>query len=152
MFSPSPYTTEFNIKPLQTPLHHQAFTDPDGSTWDDTTSILSVTESTSEPNLVTHARVYALAEKYQIAGLKSLARRKFAAQVALHHLCAEFPIAMQEVYETTVEADRGLRDIVVQTFRRSPEIARRKDVGDVVKQTPELAWELFRMAWGLPVQ
>jgi hypothetical protein len=95
--------------------------------------------------------VYALAEKYQILGLKALARSKFAAQLTHHWQSEEFPDAMAEVYESTVEQDRGLRDLVIQTFRRHPEVARRRDVGDVVKEMPMLAWELFRVGWGLPI-
>jgi hypothetical protein len=150
MFSPSAYTTKFDGKFLNSPLEQESYTNLDG-VWDDAASVSSFTESTPEPHLITHARVYALAEKYQIAGLKSLARRKFAAQVALHHSSTEFPSAMLEVYESTVESDRGLRDVITQTFRRNPEIARRKDVCEVVRQSPELAYELFRMAWGLPI-
>ena len=48
-------------------------------------------------------------------------------------------------------SDRGLRDIVIHAFRTHPELARRKDVEEVVKDTPLLAWELFRVAWGMPV-
>lgn len=105
----------------------------------------------TQPHLVTHAKVYAIAEKYGIAGLKSLARRKFSFQIALHFGCPEFPEACQEAYETTVDSDRGLRDLVIQTFRAHPDLALRKDMEEVVKATPNLAWELFRVGWGMPV-
>jgi len=106
---------------------------------------------TEQPYLVTHAKVYAIAEKYGIYGLKSLARRKFASQAALHWSSSEFAEAMGDVYETTVDRDRGLRDIVVQSFRAHPELARKKDVEAVVKETPSLAWELFKVGWGMPI-
>ena len=102
-------------------------------------------------HLVTHAKVYALAEKYGIMGLKALARRKFASQVKEHLASEELSLAMQEVYESTVDSDRGLRDIVIQTFRAHPDIAQRQDVEEVVRGTPGLAWELFRVGWGLPI-
>ncbi|OCL12365.1 hypothetical protein AOQ84DRAFT_285365 [Glonium stellatum] len=105
----------------------------------------------TQAHLVTHAKVYAIAEKYGIAGLKSLAQRKFSTQIALHFSCPEFPDACQEAYETTVDSDRGLRDLIIQTFRAHPDLAFRKDVEDVVKVTPNLAWELFRLGWGMPV-
>ena len=35
--------------------------------------------------------------------------------------------------------------------RRFPELAQQDDVQTVVRDTPALAWELFRLAWGLPV-
>jgi hypothetical protein len=102
--------------------------------------------------LLTHARVYAIAEKYGIKGLKTLARSKFAAQIAQHFCSNEFAPSLAEVYESTVDSDRGLRDIVIQTFRSHPDIATRDDVEDVVRQTPGLAWELFRVGWGLPIK
>ncbi len=66
----------------------------------------------SEPTLVTHAKAYALAEKYIIDGLKGLALRKF--KVATESLDVDhFLQATQEVYTSTIEGDRGLRDVVV---------------------------------------
>jgi len=103
------------------------------------------------PHLLIHAKVYAIAEKYGIRGLKALAQKKFASQMAYHWESPEFPEAIQEAYETTVDSDRGLRDIVISTFRMFPEVAQRQDVEAVVKETPGLAWELFRLGWGLPI-
>jgi len=104
------------------------------------------------PHLTTHAKVYAIAEKYGVFGLKSLAARKFAAALAAgHHASPEFPDACADVYETTVDSDRGLRDLVIATFRANPSLGLRKDVEDVVRETPGLAWELYRVASGLPV-
>jgi len=105
----------------------------------------------SQPHLLTHAKVYAIAEKYGIRALKALAQKKFAAQSAYHWGSTEFAEAIQEAYETTIDTDRGLRDIVIQTFRCFPEIAQRKDIEAIVRETPGLAWELFRVGWGLPI-
>jgi hypothetical protein len=89
--------------------------------------------------------------RYGIRDLKALAKKKFAAQSTAHRESAEFAASLSEVYDGTVEKDRGLRDVVVSTFRRFPELAQRADVEEVVRDTPGLAWELFRVAWGLPV-
>jgi hypothetical protein len=89
--------------------------------------------------------------RYGIRGLKALARKKYAAQVPYHRDSDEFAASLSEVYDGTFETDRGLRDIVISTFRRFPELAQRRDIEDVVRETPTLAWELFRIAWGLPI-
>ncbi|ORY18152.1 hypothetical protein BCR34DRAFT_360429 [Clohesyomyces aquaticus] len=102
-------------------------------------------------HLLTHAKVYAIAEKYAISGLKALARKKFAQQIEVHLSSPEFPEACQEAYETTVDSDRGLRDVIIQTFRANPDLTLRKDVELAVRETPSLAFELFRMASGMPV-
>lgn len=89
--------------------------------------------------------------RYGIAGLKALARSKFADDVELHLSSAEFPEACQEAYESTFHTDRGLRDVIIQTFRANPSLSLRPDVEMAVRETPGLAFELFRMASGLPV-
>ncbi|EMD95154.1 hypothetical protein COCC4DRAFT_149313 [Bipolaris maydis ATCC 48331] len=102
-------------------------------------------------HLVAHAKVYAIAEKYGIAGLKALARSKFVDQIDLHLASPEFPEACQEAYESTFHSDRGLRDVIIQAFRANPSLSLRPDVEMMVRETPGLAFELFRMASGLPV-
>ena len=71
--------------------------------------------------------------------------------MAAHFDSAELPEACQEAYETTIDTDRGLRDVVIHTFRSHPDLSLRKDVEMAVRETPGLAFELFRMASGLPV-
>jgi hypothetical protein len=119
---------------------------------DDLESVHSEPESDIESShLITHAKVYAIAEKYGIAGLKALARSKFVDQIDLHLSSPEFPEACQEAYESTFHSDRGLRDVIIQAFRANPSLSLRPDVEIMVRETPGLAFELFRMASGLPV-
>jgi hypothetical protein len=92
-----------------------------------------------------------MTHRYGIRGLKALAKKKYSAQVAYHRESDEFAASLLEVYDGTVETDRGLRDVVISTFRRFPELAQRRDVEEVVREMPGLAWELFRIAWGLPI-
>jgi hypothetical protein len=102
-------------------------------------------------DLVAHAKVYAIAEQYGIRDLKVLARKKYVAQISTHRNSEEFAPSLAEAYDGTIEKDRGLRDIVISTFRRFPELTQRADVEEVVRDTPGLAWELFRVAWVLPI-
>lgn len=146
----SPFTTDFSTATKTSLFATTPKEELDAYDWD-TQSASSIEADTETAHLIIHAKVYALAEKYGINGLKALARKKFSSQVKEHLSSEEFPLAMQEVYESTVDSDRGLRDIVIQTFRANPDIARRADVEVVVKETPNLAWELFRVGWGLPI-
>lgn len=102
-------------------------------------------------HLVTHTKVYAIAEKYGIAGLKVLSRTKFTQELDLHLESPDFADACQEAYDSTFHTDRGLRDVIIQTFRANPGLSLRPDIEVVVRETPGLAFELFRMASGLPV-
>ncbi len=58
-----------------------------------------------------HAKIYALAEKYLIPGLKALAVRKFDIASAKHWDSDDFLKAAQEAYTSTIETDRGLKAI-----------------------------------------
>ncbi|KAH9861707.1 hypothetical protein J1614_011460 [Plenodomus biglobosus] len=119
---------------------------------DDAASVGSEPElNIEQSHLITHAKVYAIAEKYGIIGLKALSRQKFADQIDLHISSPEFPEACQEAYESTYHTDRGLRDVIIQAFRANPDLSLRPEVGIIVRETPGLAWELYQMASGLPV-
>ena len=104
-----------------------------------------------ESHLLTHTRVYALAEKYDIPSLKDLARSKFEMAMACYYDSSEFADAIEEVYCSTIDSDRGLRDIVLQAFRAHPALATTQDVYAVIKETPALALELYKIERGIPV-
>ena len=101
------------------------------------------------PELLIHTRVYALAEKYGIEGLKALAREKFEVLAAQRWSEPDFLEAAEEAYTTTIDTDRGLRNVVLQSFRQRPELARRSNVQNTVQHVPLLAFDLYRMSWGI---
>lgn len=105
---------------------------------------------TDDSHLLTHTRVYALAEKYDIPPLKSLAKAKFEMAMACYYDSPEFADAIEEVYCTTIDSDRGLRDVVLQAFRSHPQLASTQDVFGVIKETPTLAFDLWKVERGLP--
>jgi len=102
-------------------------------------------------HLLLHTRVYALAEKYDIISLKGLARRKFEMAMACHYDSPELPRAIEEVYCSTLDTDRGLRDIVLHLFASHPQLASTADVLAVIKELPSLAMDLFKLERGIPI-
>jgi hypothetical protein len=66
-------------------------------------------------------------------GLKALALEKFKAEAMAHWNNEEFSQAANEVYTSTIESDRGLRDIVVNTVCQHPVVMDKEDIQDVVK-------------------
>lgn len=104
-----------------------------------------------ESHLLLHTRVYALAEKYDIPSLKDLAQSKFEMAMACFYDSSEFADAIEEVYCSTIDSDRGLRDVVLEAFRSHPALATTQDVFAVIKDTPSLAVELFKLERGLPI-
>jgi hypothetical protein len=102
-------------------------------------------------NLLLHTQVYALAEKYDITSLKELAKRKFEMELACYFDSPELAEAIEEVYCSTIDSDRGLRDVVLEAFKAHPELESTQDVYAVVHSTPTLERELWKIQNGLPV-
>jgi hypothetical protein len=73
-------------------------------------------ETPEIPNLVIHATVYSLAEKYMINGLKTVAKQKFADEVDKFWDREDFLQAAEIAYTGTPDDDRGLRAYVVDAF------------------------------------
>jgi len=128
---------------------HQALTNSAGESESDCD--IEEEYETDESNLLTHSRVYALAEKYDIPPLKDLALEKFEMGMACYYDSPEFPDAIEEVYCSTIDTDRGLRDVVLQAFRNHPQLATTQDVFNVIKKTPSLAFDLWKVERGMPV-
>lgn len=148
--APSPQTRKYS-RMRKVPMPHE----PNGLGFSKELSSQDVMEddiNTQEtPPLVIHARVYALAEKYGIYGLKTLAREKFESLVSDKWDESDFLEATEEVYTTTVDNDRGLRNIILQSFRKWPELASSPDVQNTVQHVPPLAFDLYRVSWGIPM-
>ncbi|KAK0252130.1 hypothetical protein LTR91_005568 [Friedmanniomyces endolithicus] len=104
-----------------------------------------------QPNLVIHARVYALAEKYDIPSLKHIAKQKLEMAMACNYDSPDLPLAIEEVYCSTIDTDRGLRDIVCEAFRCHPQLASTPDVRQAIFELPSLALDLFKIERGIPV-
>ncbi|KAK5742186.1 hypothetical protein LTR17_003427 [Elasticomyces elasticus] len=105
--------------------------------------------SEDDPHLLLHTRVYALAERYDIPSLKGLARQKFEMAMACYYDSPEFPLAIEEVYCSTIDNDRGLRDIVCAAFKFHPQLASTPDVRQAIHDLPSLALDLFKMERGI---
>lgn len=67
-----------------------------------------------DPKRLNNVSVYAIADKYDIAELKELARRKFLALMGNELTNVEFEAVRDAVFGTTPSHDRGLRHIVCQ--------------------------------------
>jgi hypothetical protein len=131
------------VRPATPPLDSDLENDSDAMTDEE--------EELEDSHLVLHTRVYALAEKYDIPSLKQLARSKFEMAMACFYDSPNFAEAIEEVYCSTIDSDRGLRDIVLEAFKSHPQLASTQDVYNVIKETPSLAFELFKVERGIPV-
>lgn len=137
-------------KPLQSPLRNRADSPHQYDQQDsDAQSQESEEDTEQESHLVLHAQVYALGEKYDIPCLKQLAKQKFEMAAACYYDAAELAEAIELVYQSTVDTDRGLRDVVVQLFTMHPQLVQTQDMYAVIKGTPGLALDLWKIERGL---
>jgi hypothetical protein len=66
--------------------------------------------------LITHAKMYEIADKYDVAGLKDLAQEKFKYASTMFWNDDAFPAAAHHALSTTMEEDKGLRDVISSTI------------------------------------
>lgn len=95
-----------------------------------------------KPDFVLHAKIYALGEKYEIKDLKALALQKFAFEATACWSFSSFRIGAKEAYTSTVDEDRGMRDIVVETVLKHRLLISMPDFKNVLKET-DLGYDLL---------
>jgi hypothetical protein len=92
--------------------------------------------------LTFHSKVYTLAEKCWIDDLKDVAIQKFRVAASQDWNLYDFVSAAREVYTGTVDTDRGLKDVIVNTLCDRRGIMDDKVVKDLVKELHPLAYDM----------
>lgn len=94
--------------------------------------------------MTNNVRVYATADKYDIPGLKKLAKTKFE-HLASVGLVPRFPAIIHEIYGTTPPEDRGLRDILTNLcVLNIQEIVCRHEWDDAMRTHVDFTIDLLR--------
>lgn len=93
--------------------------------------------------LILNASMYALADRYDIEHLKTLAKEKFLDLVNRHPIDDTFTGAVFVVYNSTLPSDRGLRDCIGPKMRKHWLTLRANDTFmDVVKSNGDIAIDM----------
>ncbi|KAG5792812.1 hypothetical protein H9Q69_008114 [Fusarium xylarioides] len=101
------------------------------------------------PPMIFDARMYQIADKYDIAALKTESKKKFELAIANGWATDDFPVAANLVYVSTPSEDRGLRDIVVETARKNIDQLVGKDgFCELTRETPDFAADLIPFLCG----
>lgn len=90
-------------------------------------------------NLLVHAKMYEIADKYQLAGLKALARKLFASEILASWDHELFPAAAHYAFSTTVEEDKDLRDIIIRTIAEHTGLIRTTEIQALMTEFGGLA-------------
>lgn len=105
-------------------------------------SMLSAGNIPLDFELTFHSKVYTLAEKCWIDDLKHVAIQKFREAASQDWGLDDFVLAAREVYTGTVDTDRGLRDVIVNTLCDRRGVMDEGPVKDLVKDLHPLAYDM----------
>ncbi|KAK1657059.1 hypothetical protein BDP55DRAFT_699224 [Colletotrichum godetiae] len=94
-------------------------------------------------SLFLHAKVYAMAEKYGIGGLKDLSVTKFRTAAKTKWDVIDFLDAAGEAYTSTIDTDRGLRNVILEVFAEHGNLLDRDEAKSLVKRLGSLAYDLI---------
>ncbi|TVY90574.1 hypothetical protein LAWI1_G002952 [Lachnellula willkommii] len=95
--------------------------------------------------LLTNARVFVIADKYDIQGLKQLATKKYETAVPNAWNCAEFVGSLKLLYEETLESDRVLKDVAVKTAgKHVNDLVDRGEFAALCKVNGELGFDILK--------
>ncbi|KAM0269464.1 hypothetical protein ACHAPA_004029 [Fusarium lateritium] len=93
-------------------------------------------------NLYLHTKVYELGERYGLQDLKEHAVKKFRAEAYYHHRSEQFRLAVHNVYTSTIDQDRSLRDAVVDIVAKHVNLLDNSSFQKTIKDT-ELGFDLL---------
>jgi hypothetical protein len=102
-----------------------------------------------------HARMFALADQYDIPGLKTLAAEKYSSRCTTSQTL-ELLVSLRDVYETTPPSIRRLRHTAyIAVRKRLPEILRNKEASEmydkILSEIPDFTKDLLRCYVSDPV-
>lgn len=123
---------------------HDAAKDPGSSDIENAVSALPEHDIVDATYPILHARVYALAELYDIPALKVTALEKFNGTIQDYFHLDRFLDGVEEAYASTIQEDRGLRDIIVQFFYTHPDLLKQERVTNILQEIHPLTYDLFK--------
>lgn len=92
--------------------------------------------------MVDHAKMYAMAEKYQVPGLKTVALHKY--QECLQETCAGYGTSIVIAFMSTPDTDQELRNEIVDSLSVHDWMVMDETLEKTVKEIPELVYALYR--------
>ncbi|KAJ4317373.1 hypothetical protein N0V94_004976 [Neodidymelliopsis sp. IMI 364377] len=94
--------------------------------------------------LLNHAKMYEIGDKYDVVGLKDLAREKFSRSCKHFWDDPIFAVAANHAFSTTVEEDTGLRSLVSSTVAEHMELVEKPEIAQLMAQFNGLAMSILQ--------
>ncbi|KAL7270311.1 hypothetical protein RUND412_006986 [Rhizina undulata] len=96
--------------------------------------------------LIKHPRVYAIADLRNLSDLKDLCKVRFQEQLTAQWISDTFVDAVREVYSSTVDSDRKLRDLLATVaFQNIKNPYIKNDFKVLLKENVEFASDLIKL-------
>jgi hypothetical protein len=114
------------------------------STASSTTTTLPPAEG-GRTQLLLHTKIYEIADKYDVHGLKDLAREKFLRASAEFWDSEEFAPAAHYAFSTTPEGDKGLRDVIINIISKHMALLNKPVIEALLTEFNGLALGLLKM-------
>lgn len=93
--------------------------------------------------LLIHSQMYALADKYNVPGLKELAGKKFRPACNAFWEGDDLMIAAEHAFTTTMDNDMGLRGCIKEVLMAHKGIVAQPNVKKFLASQPELMYEIL---------
>lgn len=101
--------------------------------------------SSGQPSLIKHAKVFAMAIKYRVDGLRALAVQKFQHAAFNEWNSDDFAHVVHVVYTSTADHVQELREIVATTiYDHFSDLKDKKELEVVISGLGELSYSLLR--------
>ena len=98
-----------------------------------------------EYQLLLHVKMYEIADKYEVRGLKDLAREKFQRSCKQFWDNDVFAVAAHHVFSTTPDSDKGLRDLVSLTISKHMGLMDKPEIEALLTEFNGLAFGLLKL-------
>lgn len=92
------------------------------------------TPASDASQLLHDAKLYEIADKYDIAGLKALSREKFARACRTYWKDDVFSVAAEHALMSTPEDDEGLREVLQEMLVLEPEPLNSPDINELLNK------------------
>lgn len=93
--------------------------------------------------LVIHAKVYSIADRLIVTGLKTLAQSKFQDACIYSWSTSKFPTAVEYVLTSTPDEDTGLMDVVCKTISTNMELMKNATIKKLLMEHNGFAYRLL---------
>lgn len=101
-------------------------------------------------HLVSHAKMYALGDKYGIPSLKVLALARYKASAKHHWNTADFADSIPIIYRSTLDLDKDLREAAVEVVHEHiKELIKKPEIDSSLAEIQGLAYSLYRKQLGV---